>query len=58
MSVAERLEAVRRCAEHVATAKAELDSAIHSARDEGASLRAIALAAGLSYETIRKMLEG
>lgn len=46
---------VERAARKVALARAELAVAIQQARAEGQSLRAIANAAGLSHEQVRRL---
>jgi hypothetical protein len=47
------LERVRRTAAKATTARAELEAAIVAAHAGGASLRAIAAAAGTNHEAIR-----
>jgi hypothetical protein len=46
---------VARAARKAASARQELDAAIREARAEGLPLRTVAAAAGVSYETIRRI---
>jgi hypothetical protein len=48
-------ERVARAARKAASARAELEQAIREARKAGVPLRAVASAAGVSYETVRKI---
>jgi len=50
------LEAVRTAAANAASSRSSLDQAIAEAHKAGHSLRAIAEAAGLSHEQIRKIV--
>jgi hypothetical protein len=49
------LRKVERAAAKVAAARAGLELAIRQARSEGASLRAVATAAGVSHEQVRRL---
>lgn len=46
---------VARAARKAASARHELEAAIREARAAGMSLRAVAEAAGVSYETVRRI---
>ena len=49
------LTAVREAASHAASGRRQLETEIRKARGNGASLRAIAEAAGLTHETVRRI---
>ena len=49
------LTAVREAASHAESGRRQLETEIRKARRKGASLRAIAEAAGLTHETVRKI---
>jgi hypothetical protein len=49
------LTAVREAASLAESGRRQLETEIHGARDQGASLRAIAEAAGLAHETVRRI---
>jgi hypothetical protein len=49
------LTAVREAASHAAGGRRQLETEIRRARGKGASLRAIAEAAGLTHETVRRI---
>jgi hypothetical protein len=48
---------VKRAAAKAAASRAALETAIREAHAEGSSLRAIATAAGVSHEQVRRLLE-
>ncbi len=50
-----QLDRVRLCAENQLDAKQRLDIQIREAREQGLPLRVIAEAAGMSYETVRRI---
>ena len=49
------LTPVREAASHAESGRRQLDTEIRKARGKGASLRAIAEAAGLTHETVRRI---
>jgi hypothetical protein len=49
------LTAVREAASHAESGRRQLETEIRKARGKGASLRAIAEAAGLTHETVRRI---
>jgi hypothetical protein len=49
------LTAVREAAGHATSGRKQLETEIRRARGKGASLRAIAEAAGLTHETVRRI---
>ncbi len=49
------LKKVERAAAKAAVSREELEAAIREAREAGASLRDVAKAAGMSYETVRRI---
>jgi len=49
------LTPVREAAGHAAGGRRQLETEIRKARGKGASLRAIAQAAGLAHETVRRI---
>jgi len=49
------LEKVKQAAAKAAVSREELEAAIREARGQGASLRDVAKAAGMSYETVRRI---
>lgn len=49
------LTAVREAASRAASGRRQLETEIRKARGNGASLRAIAEAAGLTHETVRRI---
>ncbi len=55
MRTSSNLRAVRRAASRVATGRDELERAIHAARAEGATLREIAEAAGVSAQRVHQI---
>lgn len=55
MATATNLQAVTRAAHKAASARLALEAAIREARAEGLPLRVVAAAAGVSYETVRRI---
>ena len=51
------LKKVERAAAKFEAARAARDEAMHAAHDAGASIRAVAAKAGLSYEWTRRILQ-
>ena len=55
--VSRDLQKVKRAAARAAVSREALKAAIREARAQGASLRDVAKAAGMSYETVRRIAQ-